>query len=96
MTHFSGSENWADPLMGARIQFPLSPKLVLTVLGDAGGWGAGSQLDYQILGTVGYKLSSKLTLGVGYRYLYVNYRPGSFVYDTAMSGAMIGINYDVK
>lgn len=94
--NFSGSQNWADFLMGARIQFPLSPKLLVTVLGDAGGWGAASQLDYQIVGTIGYKLSAKFTLGAGYRYLYVNYRPGNFVYATAMSGAMVGINYNIK
>jgi hypothetical protein len=94
--NFSGSQNWADFLMGARIQFPLSPKLLVTVLGDAGGWGAASQLDYQIVGTIGYRLSAKFTLGAGYRYLYVNYRPGNFVYATAMSGAMVGINYNIK
>ncbi|MBV8553435.1 MAG: hypothetical protein JOY54_19225 [Acidobacteriaceae bacterium] len=37
--------------------FPLSPKLIVTILGDAGGWGAGSQLDYDIVGAIGYKLT---------------------------------------
>lgn len=94
---FSGSLNWADPLMGARIQFPLSPKLLVTIWGDAGGWGAGSQLDYQIVGAIGYRLSAKFSLGAGYRYLFVNYRPGnSGVYETVMSGALIGVNYHFK
>ncbi|MFL6451128.1 MAG: hypothetical protein ACJ746_26130 [Bryobacteraceae bacterium] len=43
-----------------------------------------------------FQLSAKATLGVGYRYLYVNYRPGDFVFDTAMSGAMVGLNYSFK
>jgi outer membrane receptor protein involved in Fe transport len=94
--NFSGSQNWADPLMGARIQFPLSPKLLVTILGDAGGWGAGSELDYQIVGAVGYKLNPKFRLDVGYRYLFVNYHPGDFLYKAAMSGAVVGVSYTLK
>ena len=94
--NISGSWNWADPVMGFRFQFPLSRKLALTILGDAGGAGIGAELDYQALELVGYKLSTNLTLGAGYRYLYVNYRPGNFIYDTAISGATIGLNYNIR
>jgi outer membrane receptor protein involved in Fe transport len=93
---FSKSANWADPLMGARFQAPLGHRVLLTVLGDAGGWGAGAQLDYQIAGVLGFKLTPKWTLDAGYRYLYVNYTPGNFVYQTAMSGALIGVSYSLK
>jgi hypothetical protein len=92
----SGSLNWADPLMGAQIQLPLSPKLLATIQGDAGGWGAGSQLDYQIVGTVGYRVSAKFSLAAGYRYLFVNYRYEGPVYETAMSGALVGLTYHFK
>jgi hypothetical protein len=94
--NFSTSSNWADPLMGGRIQVPLSRRVLATVLGDAGGWGTGAQSDYQILGILGFQVSSKWSLGAGYRYLYVNYRSGSFIYQTAMSGALIGVNYSLK
>lgn len=94
--NFSGAANWADPLMGARFQMPLAPRVLVTILGDAGGWGAGSQLDYQIVGALGLKLSPKWTLDAGYRYLYVNYRPGSFIYDTAMSGVLLGVTYSFR
>jgi outer membrane receptor protein involved in Fe transport len=93
---FSKTLNWADPLMGARILFPLSPKVLVTIGGDAGAWG-GAQLDYEIVGSLGYKLSSKFTLTAGYRYLYVDYRPtGESIYKQAMSGALIGVNYHFK
>jgi hypothetical protein len=93
--NFSQSKNWVDPLMGVRIEVPLSPKVLATARGDVGSWGA-AQLDYQILGTLSYKLKPKLTLGVGYRYLFVNYRPQNFVYQTAMSGAVVGMTYNIK
>ncbi|MBV8572511.1 MAG: hypothetical protein JO319_17975 [Acidobacteriaceae bacterium] len=98
--NFSRSDNWADPVMGARIQVPLSPKIVVTIMGDAGGYGAGSQLDYQIAGAVGLKLSEKWALDAGYRYLYTNYltsnNRGNFVYQTVMSGAVLGVTYSLK
>ncbi|MFL6450572.1 MAG: hypothetical protein ACJ746_23260 [Bryobacteraceae bacterium] len=94
--NLSRSSSWAAPVMGFRFQFPLARKLALTILGDAGGAGIGSELEYQVLGLVGYKVSTNVTLGGGYRYLYVNYRPGDFIYETAMSGAMVGLNYNIK
>jgi hypothetical protein len=45
--NISGSQNWVDPLVGGRIEAALSSKVVVNILGDVGGWGAGSQLDYQ-------------------------------------------------
>ena len=94
---FSKSLNWADPLMGARILFPLSSKVLVTIGGDAGGFGAGAQLDYEMVGSLGYDLSRKFTLTAGYRYLYVDYRPtGGSIYKQIMNGAVIGVTYHFK
>jgi hypothetical protein len=91
----SQSVNWVDVVAGARFQVPLSPKVMVTVLGDAGGGGAN--LDYQVGGFLGYKLKKNLILQAGYRYLDVNYRPSSsFVYDTATSGVLLGVTFYVK
>jgi hypothetical protein len=94
--NFSGSQNWVDPLVGGRIQAPLSPKAEVTIAGDVGGWGAGSQLDYQAVGLLGYKLKPKLTLQVGYRYLHVDYRNDGATYDTTTSGALFGVTFKIK
>ncbi|HEX4773377.1 MAG TPA: hypothetical protein VH351_21270 [Bryobacteraceae bacterium] len=93
---FSKSWNWVDPLMGARILFPLSSKVVVAIAGDAGAWG-GAKLDYEIVGAIGYKLSRKFTLNLGYRYLYIDYRPASdSIYQIAMNGGLIGFTYHFK
>ena len=34
---FSGSQNWMDPVVGGRIEVPLTSKVQVTALGDAGG-----------------------------------------------------------
>ncbi len=92
---FYQSANWVDYTGGARITVALSPKIVVTVLGDAGAGGAN--LDYQVLGALGYKLKPSIILQAGWRYLDVNYRPPStFVYDTATSGLIIGATFNLK
>ena len=94
-TEFSGSLNWVDPLIGGRIQAALSPKVSVTIAGDVGGWGAGSEMDYQVGGLLGYRIKPSWTLQAGYRYLYVNYRSG-IIFDAATSGVMFGVSLNLK
>lgn len=94
--NFSSSQNWVDPIVGGRIQGIVSPKVVVNILGDVGGWGTGSQLEYQIVGVLGYKIKPAWTLQAGYRYLDVDYRSGGTLIDIATDGAVIGVTWTIK
>jgi hypothetical protein len=92
---FYQSANWVDYIGGARIVAMPSPRILITVLGDGGAGGAN--LDYQVLGALGYKLKPSITLQAGWRYLDVNYRPSStFVYDTVTNGLLLGATFNFK
>jgi hypothetical protein len=93
---FSGSQNWADIVVGGRAVLPMGPKMSITALGDVGGWNATSKLDYQFAGLLGYKICSKWTLLAGYRYLFVDYRSGGGLYNMVTSGAVLGATYRFK
>jgi hypothetical protein len=97
--NFSGSQNLVDPLVGGRVQLGLTPKIVANILGDVGGWGTGSQLEYQVAGLLGYKIKSKWTLQAGYRYLSIDYRNsnrgGTVVY-LITSGVIFGATIELK
>ena len=93
--NFSGSQNWVDPLVGGRILGALTPKVSLIIGGYVGGWGTGSQLEYEAFGALGYKIKPKWTLQAGYRYLDVNYR-STTIFDVAMSGAALGLTINLK
>jgi len=93
---FSGSQNWVDPLVGGRIDLFPAPKLAVTVFGDVGGWGTGSQLEYQFSGLIGYKIKPRWTLYAGYRYLGLDYRSGGFIFDVITSGAVAGAAFNLK
>jgi len=84
-----------DAVAGGKFEILLTPKVVVTVLGDAGGGDARS--DYQVAGLLGYRLGRKCVLQAGYRYISVNYRPPStFVYDMTMSGLVLGATINLK
>ncbi len=97
--NFSKSQNWVDPLVGGRIETPVSKKSVITVAGDVGGWGAASQLEYQVVGLIGYKLKPSMTLQAGYRYLYADYQkggPAAANTKFALSGIVLGLTLNLK
>ena len=97
LSNSSQSANWVDVVGGARFIMPLSPRAVFTVIGDAGGGGAN--VDYQVVGVLGYKIKPTVILQAGWRYLDVNYRatgPFRLIYDAAQSGPLLGVTFNVK
>jgi hypothetical protein len=95
--NFTGSQNFVDPLVGGRIQLDLSPKIVVNILGDVGGWNTGSKLEYQVAGILGYKIKPALTLQAGYRYLYLDH-PGKrgVVFNATIAGVLFGATLTLK
>jgi hypothetical protein len=90
--HAHASSNWADPLVGSRIMFPLTPKLRANIWGDVGGWGAGAQLDYQMVGALTYMIKPKWGVDVAWRYMYYDY--GTVVHSVnSYSGLAIGVTH---
>ena len=94
--NFSGSHNWVDVLAGGRVLATLSPKVELTVAGDVGGWGAAAELDYQVVGAIGYRIKPNWTMQAGYRQLYVDYRTGGSLVQFTTSGTIIGVSINLK
>jgi hypothetical protein len=91
---FYGAANWVDAVEGARFQVFFTPKVVLTIAGDAGG--GGSRLDYQVVGLLGYKMK-RVTLQGGWRYLVIHKKhTGEAFADLGMTGVVIGAVIPLK
>ncbi len=90
----SQSANWVDGLGGARFILPMGEKAAITVAGDAGAGGAN--LDYQAVGLLSYNFTRHWGGAVGWRYLYVNYRPSNhqFVFNPTQTGLVAGVSYN--
>ncbi|MEN9315855.1 MAG: hypothetical protein RIS35_2248 [Pseudomonadota bacterium] len=86
-----GSKGWTDPYLGVRIQHPLSDRWTLTGYADVGGFGAGSDLTWQAAVGANYKISDRMSLKFGYRYLYMDYDKNGYVYKMTQDGLYAGL-----
>lgn len=86
-----GNRAIPDPVVGAHFSTNLSRRTFAFAKGDVGGFHVGAHLDWQAFGGAGYKLSERIVGSIGYRYLSVNDRPGSAVYDVVLQGVIVGI-----
>jgi hypothetical protein len=93
----SGTQDWWDPIIGARVSLPVWKKLSFNVSGDIGGFGVGSDLTWQAYPCFNWQFTRVMSLQVGYRFLYTDYETGSglnrFKYDMLTSGPQIGFTF---
>jgi hypothetical protein len=89
----SETKAWAEPLVGGRYGVVLSPKWFLLVTGDVGGFGVGSHLTWEGVASFRYHLSQTVDLGLGYRYMHIDYDKSNFKFVGSMSGPLIGIGW---
>jgi hypothetical protein len=86
----SVSKTWIDPIVAARTNAPLGGKFGMSLYGDVGGFGIGSDLTWQGIATVNYQINRKMTAGLGWRYFKINYDDSDgFLYNVAQSGPIL-------
>jgi hypothetical protein len=96
----SGDVTWIDPLVGLRLRHQFMPGHELTLSGDVGGFGAGSEFSWQAIGA--YRFTFAHAYGatwsglLGYRALYVDYSKGAgdtlYQFDMLQHGPIMGIS----
>jgi opacity protein-like surface antigen len=91
----SEGQDWVDPVVGAQYAWPFADEWTLTLRGDIGGFGVGSDFAWQGMATLRWQFSPRTALGVAYRYLDIDYEDGKgddyFKYDVATSGPAMGV-----
>jgi hypothetical protein len=96
----SGSVDWADPLVGGRIRYQLAPGHQLSLRGDVGGFGLGSDFSWQAIAAYGFDFAQYhgVTFSgvLGYRALYVDYAQGEgrrrYEFDVLQHGPVVGVS----
>lgn len=87
------SFGWIDPVIGARAFFSLTDKLSVQGQVDIGGFGAGSDLTWSALATMNYIFTDSLSVSAGYKVLDVDYSDEGYVFDSRLSGPVLGLTY---
>jgi hypothetical protein len=84
-----GKQSWIDPIIGGRLSWDMTKTLLFTARADIGGFGVGSEFEWNIMAGVGYRLSNIVFTGF-YRIWYAKYENGTgdglFIYDMTTSG----------
>lgn len=90
---FGKRRSWADPIVGASLIADVGRHWLGRVRADIGGFGVGSRLTWQALAVAGYRISNRVALAAGYRYLDMDYENGddAFLYDVATRGPLLGV-----
>jgi hypothetical protein len=96
----SGDLEWVDPVVGARLRHQFGPGREFMLLGDIGGFGAGSQFSWQAVATYGFDLNcfgTPLHTVIGYRALAVDFtedgRFGKNELDVVQHGPVMGVTF---
>lgn len=89
----SERKTWATPVIGGHGTLNLSSKFYLATKFDIGG-GVGADFTGQFYGGAGYRITPKIALVGGYRYLKTDYDDEEgFIFDTAMNGILLGAKF---
>jgi hypothetical protein len=88
------SKNWVDPVVGLILRTAGERRWHVTLIGDIGGFGAGSDFTWQLFPALGVSVTERLSLELGWRFLDTNYKTGEdnerFEYDVLTHGPALG------
>ena len=97
----SNDLEWVDPVVGGRVRHQIAPGKEVRLEGDVGGFGAGSEFSWQLVGVYGFDttcLGTPLHAVIGYRALSVDYsergRYGKDGLDVVQHGPVIGATFN--
>lgn len=88
----SGSDgaSWVDPMLGVKSRIDTNSPIYFTGWGMIGGFGVGSDLNWDVMGGVGYQWTDHVSTVLSYRALGVDYEDDGFVYDVVQQGVALG------
>ncbi len=98
----AGGVQWVDPLVGFRLRHTFTPRQQITLRGDIGGFGLGSQITWQAIVVYSYAWQfpgHQVAALLGFRALGVNYSSPSGAGASAVGineilyGPLIGVSF---
>ncbi len=95
----SKTENWIDPIIGARFTYTMNKNWLALAAGDIGGINFSTQNSYNVNAYIGYVPSGAkcITLYGGYKLLYQNYSNGdglsTYIWKMHMFGPVVGFSF---
>lgn len=89
-TSLGDGDTWVDPVVGIKFQTDVGSGFFVAGWGLIGGFGASSDLLWDLMGGLGYHFNDSASLFAGYRVVDVDFESGGFVYDVNQHGPILG------
>ena len=87
----SGETSFVDPVIGIRLAGTVSEKVGIKLTTDFGGFGVGSEISWQVVGSMHYAFSETWSGIIGYRALDVDYSDSDAVVALGLKGILLGL-----
>jgi hypothetical protein len=88
----SATATWVDPIVGLRATVAAADRVSLQAQGDVGGFGAGSDLQWELVGRAGYAINDSVTAAAGWRHLAVKADRGGLDIDLHLTGPFVALD----
>ena len=92
----SVEEDWWDPIIGARWTWGFADRWSLGARGDIGGFGVGTEFQWNAAALMMWQPWKHVALAAGYRVLDQDYEEGKgmdrYVFDATIHGPLLGID----
>lgn len=86
----SDGATWVDPVLGGKVKMDLDEDFYLAGWALVGGFGAGSDFMWDVMGGVGYRFNESQSVFLGYRAMGDDFAADGFVSDIVQSGPILG------
>jgi len=82
---------FVDPVVAARVNLRLAPRLSTIIHADIGGLGVGSDFTYQLVGTLNYRIARRTFVSAGWRHLHLDYDDAGTTFEGSQTGPLVGL-----
>ncbi|HXC99277.1 MAG TPA: hypothetical protein VN048_08040 [Verrucomicrobiae bacterium] len=89
----SGDKTWVDPVIGADLRYDLSKRWFLMAKGTVGGFGAASDISWDVFTGIGWHITDWCSAALGYRYLHEEYDRNNFEFNMDAQGFLLGVGF---
>lgn len=88
----SRSTTFVDPIMGLRGTYEITPDWFVSGIGEIGGFGVGSDFQWEVVGRLGYRFNDTIAVAAGYRHLALEVDRKGLAMDVAMTGPFVAVD----
>lgn len=91
---FEASTSWTDPIVGVQGRYDVNDRVTLNGSADIGGFGVGSEFQFDAKAQVNWAFNDWSEVGLGYRYMKIDFQDeGHLLLDLELQGPYLALDF---